>query len=271
MPDFIVVIPARYASTRLPGKPLLDILGKTMIQRVWEQAKKSSAKAVYIATDDQRIAEQVEQFGGDVVMTEANHPSGTDRLQEAVSKLDFDDADVVVNVQGDEPLIPPEVIDQVAKNIVQSGAAAATLGEAFESMDMFLNPNAVKVVNDANGFASYFSRAPIPWARDAFAQLKGSPSTDAVANEKAFEQLISMVKPLRHIGIYAYKVSLLKKFVLWPMAPLEKVECLEQLRILHNGEKIHVEEACALVPGGIDTREDLDGVCAYLANAQNSV
>ncbi len=265
MLDFIVIIPARYSSTRLPGKPLLDILGKTMIQRVYQQAEKSSAKAVFVATDDQRIFDQVRAFGGQVVMTQTDHPSGTDRLQEAVTKLGFKDTDIVVNVQGDEPLIPPAVIDQVARNISQSGAAAATLGEAFDSLEMFLNPNAVKVVNDVKGFASYFSRAPIPWARDAFANLNLSQPCEE--NESAFRELIESARPLRHIGIYAYKVSLLKKFIAWPMAPLEKVECLEQLRILHNGEKIHVEEACASVPGGIDTSEDLDAVRSFLSGS----
>lgn len=268
MSNFSVIIPARYSSTRLPGKPLLDILGKPMIQRVYEQAKKSSAVSVYVATDDQRIFDCVKSFGGDVVMTQEHHPSGTDRLQETAERLGLGDSDVVVNVQGDEPLIPPEVIDQVAKNMFQSGASSATLAEEIEALDVFLNPNVVKVVCDAEGIASYFSRAPIPWPRDAFSKFPVDSSTQE-DSEKVFQELRQNITLLRHIGIYAYRVSLLKKFVQWPMAPLESTECLEQLRILHNGEKMHVEQACLAVPGGIDTQQDLDSIRKYLSQSNS--
>ncbi len=252
MSEFFVVIPARYASSRLPGKPLLDIAGKPMVQRVYEQACFSKAKSVWVATDDDRIAEAVNNFGGQVLMTSPEHASGTDRLQEAASLLGLADEQILVNVQGDEPLIPPEVINQVANNLANNPtAAAATLCEPIMLLDDFINPNVVKVVADCSGQAMYFSRAPIPWPRDAFA--KG-------------QNLLPEGHPAwRHIGIYAYRASLLNRFIEWDNAPLEHIECLEQLRILHHGQGVHVQPACAEVPGGVDTQADLDKVRATIA------
>lgn len=247
MNNYRVIIPARYASTRLPGKPLLDIAGKPMIQRVYEQACQSNAKEVVIATDDERIADCAEQFGGKVVMTSADHESGTDRLHEVVSKLGLDDDDIVVNVQGDEPLIPPKVIEQVANNLAQSSASIATLCEPIESIDAVFDPNAVKVVADAQGYALYFSRAPIPFARD---QYTGD----------ATKTLPELIPVQRHIGIYAYRVSLLHDFVRWGSCPLEKTECLEQLRAMWHGAKIHVQQAIEAPPPGVDTQADLERV-----------
>ncbi len=254
---FTVVIPARYASTRLPAKPLKDIAGKTMIQRVYEQACLSDAAEVVVATDDQRIAEVVEGFGGRVCMTRDSHESGTDRLQEVAQILSLNNDDIVVNVQGDEPLIPPEVINQVAQNLAASKAASvATLSEPIESVEDFTNPNIVKVVSDINGLALYFSRASMPWPRDAFAEAGG-------ASELPVGNLFQ-----RHIGIYAYRVTLLNEFVVWPQAEIESTECLEQLRVLWNGHRIHVAPSVLPVPGGVDTQEDLERVRDLLANTE---
>ena len=240
---FSVIIPARFASTRLPGKPLLDIGGKPMIQHVYERARLSEAKNVIIATDDQRIVEAAESFGADVCMTRDDHPSGTDRLQEVVKLKGFYADDIVVNVQGDEPLIPPRVINQVAHNLAaEPEASIATLSEPISSVDELLNPNAVKVVADTRGRALYFSRAPIPWPRDAFALN---------------QQQMPEGNYQRHIGIYAYRVKLLNDFVNWPPCALEQTECLEQLRAMWNGAKIHVAQADEPLPAGVDTPEDL--------------
>lgn len=243
--QFIVVIPARYASTRLPGKPLRDIKGIPMIQHVWQQASKSNAARVVIATDDKRIEEVATAFGAEVCMTSDDHVSGTDRLQEVAQLLGLENDQVVVNVQGDEPLIPPEVINQVASNLEQSATAGvATLCEQFDSVIDFVNPNAVKVVSGASGNAHYFSRAPIPFPRD-----KSLGSDNSLPDEAR-----------RHIGIYAYKVASLNQFIDWDIAPLEQLESLEQLRFLANGIAIHVADACVSVPGGVDTEEDLASI-----------
>lgn len=250
--SFYVVIPARYASTRLPGKPLKDIAGKPMIQHVFERACESRAEKVIIATDDPRVQKAAQAFGADVCMTSSEHQSGTDRLQEVVAQLKLPDSAVVVNVQGDEPLIPPAVINQVAENLARDdGASVATLCEAISSVTDFRNPNIVKVVFDHTGRALYFSRAPIPWPRDAF-------------NDSATGVLPPELNARRHIGIYAYRVGLLHRFVSWPQAPLERFESLEQLRVLWQGEAIHVEEASAPVPGGVDTPEDLERLRQFL-------
>ena len=242
--SFDVIIPARYASSRLPGKPLADIAGKPMVQRVYEQATKSAAARVVVATDDMRVAEVVQAFGGEVCMTSADHASGTDRLQEVATNLGLAAERILVNVQGDEPLIPPTVIDQVAGNLARNTAAGvATLAEPITNVEDFLNPNVVKVVAEESGLARYFSRAPIPWPRDAFAM-------DRTA-------LPARLNPRRHIGIYAYRAAQLDLFVSWPMAPLEQFEALEQLRFLYNGQAIHVADAAEQVPGGVDTEQDL--------------
>ena len=253
--EFIVIIPARYASTRLPGKPLRDIAGKTMIQRVWEQASKSAASRVVIATDDQRIDAAARAFGAEVCMTDPEHPSGTDRLQQVASILGLDDDQILVNVQGDEPLIPPAVINQVAANLADNRqAGVATLAEPIEKIEDLLNPNVVKVVSSQHGIGLYFSRAPVPWPRDSFGKLAAElpeevpPGTDF----------------RRHIGIYAYRVGELNRFVDWPVAPLEECEKLEQLRFMWQGVSIHVADAVENVPAGIDTEEDLQAAISSL-------
>lgn len=256
---FTVIIPARFASSRLPGKPLCDIAGKSMIERVYLCAKKSLASKVIVATDHADIVKEVKRFGGEVCLTSAQHESGTDRLAEVVTLASLDDHEIVVNVQGDEPLIPPAVINQVAKNLHQdSRFSAATLSENIDSVDVLFNPNAVKVVKNTIGNALYFSRAPIPWSRDDFsADGFNTVAQDSLVNEKGMTSPLR-VSAQRHIGIYAYKVSLLKKFVTWPMSDLEHTEKLEQLRILDNNHQIHVETACEAVPAGVDTQEDLE-------------
>ncbi|MGB1239710.1 MAG: 3-deoxy-manno-octulosonate cytidylyltransferase [Pseudomonadales bacterium] len=241
---FSVIIPARFGSTRFPGKPLVEIAGVSMVRRVYEQAQQSDAQKIVVATDDERIFNEVKAFGGEVCMTRTDHLSGTDRLQEVVAQYGFTEDEIVVNVQGDEPMIPPALINQVAANLADnSSAAISTLSEAIESVETLLDPNAVKVLSDVNGMALYFSRAAIPWPRDAFAASK--------------QQMPQGFAWQRHIGIYAYRVAFLHKYVTWPSAAIEQVESLEQLRALYQGEKIHVAEACQAQPAGIDTPEDL--------------
>ncbi|MCE4055389.1 3-deoxy-manno-octulosonate cytidylyltransferase [Pseudomonas sp. Au-Pse12] len=244
---FTVVIPARYASTRLPGKPLQLIAGKPMIQWVWEQARKSSAERVVVATDDPRIVEACQGFGAEALLTREDHNSGTDRLAEVAAQLGLAADAIVVNVQGDEPLIPPSVINQVAANLAaHTEARMATLAEPIEDVQTLFNPNVVKVVSDLNGLALTFSRATLPWARDAFAQSR--------------EQLPEGVPYRRHIGIYAYRAGFLHDFVSWGPCWLENTESLEQLRALWHGVRIHVGEAVEAPPTGVDTAEDLERV-----------
>ncbi len=246
--SFTVVIPARYASTRLPAKPLSDIAGKPMIQHVYERACESDARQVIIATDDERIEKAARNFGAQVCMTSVHHTSGTDRLQEVVVNLGLGEREIVVNVQGDEPLIPAQVINQVAANLAaMPHASMATLSEPIHSLDDFRNPNIVKVIAAHDGRALYFSRAPIPWPRDHFAQADVNSLPDNFLAQ-------------RHIGIYAYRAALLHEFVRWQPSPLEKIESLEQLRVIWNGQVIHVAEAVAAVPGGVDTPADLQRI-----------
>jgi 3-deoxy-manno-octulosonate cytidylyltransferase (CMP-KDO synthetase) len=247
MTAFKVVIPARYGSSRLPAKPLLEIAGKPMVVHVYERALRSQAQAVVVATDDQRIADALQAYGATVVMTAAGHPSGTDRLQEVAAKMGWNSDDIIVNVQGDEPLIPPAVINQVAANLAgHSDAGIATLAELLHDVDQLTNPNIVKLVRDVNNMAMYFSRAPMPWARDAFSQ--------------GLTELPEPALYLRHLGIYAYRVSFLNAYVQWPPAPLEQIEALEQLRALYYGIKIHVDLALTSLPAGVDTMADLERV-----------
>ncbi|KXS35560.1 MAG: 3-deoxy-manno-octulosonate cytidylyltransferase (CMP-KDO synthetase) [Idiomarina sp. T82-3] len=244
--SFTVIIPARYPSSRLPGKPLADIGGKPMIQHVYERALQSGAAEVIIATDDQRIADEVERFGGRSMLTSSEHQSGTERLAEVVEQLALSEDQVVVNVQGDEPFIPPEIIRQVADNLAnQRVAPMATLAVPMATSDEVFNPNAVKVVCDSAGYALYFSRAPIPYNRDQFKSL----------NDQQPEQVDGY---MRHIGIYAYRADFIKRYVAWNESPLERIESLEQLRVLWHGEKIHVAEAIMPPAAGIDTPEDLE-------------
>lgn len=243
--DFAVVIPARYASTRLPGKPLADIHGTPMIVRVAEQARASGATEVVVATDDERVCAVVAQHGHEAMMTREDHVSGSDRVMEVVHTRGWGDDKVIVNVQGDEPLIPPTVIDQVAALLtVDATAQMATLCERVTDYESIKDPNAVKVVFDAVGRALYFSRAPIPWDRDRFAN--GVPAQGTPAGNW-----------FRHIGIYGYRTKALSAFCAWPPGRLESLESLEQLRFMENGVSIVIAEACADVPGGVDTPEDL--------------
>ncbi|WP_339387963.1 3-deoxy-manno-octulosonate cytidylyltransferase [Vibrio caribbeanicus] len=238
---FTVVIPARYQSSRLPGKPLADIGGKTMVQRVYEQALLSGAESVIIATDDVRVENAVKKFGGQLCMTSSKHESGTERLAEVVENMAIPDDHIVVNVQGDEPLIPPSNIAQVAENLAKSLAPMSTLAVEIENKDEVFNPNVVKVVRDEACHALYFSRASIPWDRENFPEISSSSNP-----------------LLRHIGIYAYRAGFINKYVSWQTSPLEQIECLEQLRVLYYGEKIHVDIARECPPAGVDTPEDLE-------------
>ncbi len=225
--SFVVIIPARYASTRLPSKPLVDINGKPMIVHVLERARESGAGRVIVATDHPDVARAVEAAGGEVCMTRADHQSGTERLAEVVEKCGFSDETVIVNVQGDEPMIPAAIIRQVADNLAQRKVGMATLAVPIHHAEEAFNPNAVKVVMDAEGYALYFSRATIPWDRDRFAQSK----------ETIGETF------LRHIGIYGYRAGFIRRYVARAPSPLEHIEMLEQLRVLWYGEKIHVAVA----------------------------
>jgi len=245
-----VVIPARYASTRFPGKPLADLCGKPMIQWVYERASLCrSVGRVVVATDDARIAKAVAAFGGEVAMTRADHATGTDRLAEVAAGLD--DA-LIVNVQGDEPLIDPAMIEAaVAPLLADSSIPMGTLKTPLTSLEEFRNPNVVKVVTDRHGFALYFSRAPIPYARDF------SPELEERWNELA---------TARHIGLYVYRREFLLEYPHLPVTPLEHQECLEQLRALEHGYRIRVAET-ALVGQGVDTPEDLARVKAILSSS----
>ena len=234
-----MVIPARYASSRFPGKPLVDIAGKPMVVRVCERAAQSGAEGVYVATDDERIRAAVEAGGFAALLTRADHPSGTDRLAEAAELLGLGDDDVVVNVQGDEPLISPALIGQVADAV--RDCEMSTACHAIHDKESLSNPNVVKVVLDASGHALYFSRAQIPYPRD-----KGGTC-------------------YRHAGIYGYRVGFLKKFAALPVSPLEKTEALEQLRALWHGHRIAVAVSKEDIPPGVDTPQDLEAVRRMLA------
>ncbi|MAJ86878.1 MAG: 3-deoxy-manno-octulosonate cytidylyltransferase [Cellvibrionales bacterium TMED148] len=244
---FTIVIPARYQSERMPMKPLVDINGKTMLQRVWERALLSSAQEVIIATDHHDIQNVAKGFGAEVCMTKIDHESGTDRLQEVASIFGYDESRIIVNVQGDEPLIPPTVIEQVAEILLQNKAVnVATLSAPIDDPEELLNPNIVKIVKNKDQFALLFSRAPIPWPRSDFAKDKKTLTEPGLTS--------------RHIGLYAYRVKTLNDFVKWPTSPIERLERLEQLRFLYHGVKIMVHEAKEFVPEGVDTATDLKRV-----------
>lgn len=254
MARFHVVIPARYSSTRLPGKPLADIAGRPMVVRVLEQALKAAPASAWVATDDQRVYDAVRDAGGDVLMTSPDHPSGTDRLAEVVAARGWGGEEIVVNVQGDEPLIHPALIADVAHVLAESPSAAiATAAHPLHDPGDFFNPNVVKVVCDVRGHAMYFSRAPIPWARDAFAQSR--------------DRLPSDLPVLRHIGIYAYRVDFLRRYAGLAPSPLENIEALEQLRALWHGYGIRVLEVAHAPAAGVDTPEDLERVRAVFDRA----
>ncbi|BEU04043.1 3-deoxy-manno-octulosonate cytidylyltransferase [Agarivorans sp. OAG1] len=238
-----IVIPARYGSSRLPGKPLRDIAGKPMIWHVWQRAAESGYSSIVVATDDQQIVDAVERFGGKAVMTSREHASGSDRLAEVATKFAWDDQDIVVNLQGDEPLLDPALLVRVAQ-LAESAtnAGLATLVSPIYAVDDLVNPNVVKAVFDQNKTAHYFSRAPIPWPRDAFAISKNAmPEGDY----------------FRHIGLYAYRVGVLKSIPQMPASPLESIECLEQLRPLQHGVEIKVAVVDKAPEHGVDTEQDL--------------
>ncbi|QIM65668.1 3-deoxy-manno-octulosonate cytidylyltransferase [Frederiksenia canicola] len=250
--DFTVIIPARYASTRLPRKPLLDIVGKPMIQHVWEKAQQAGAKRVIVATDHPEIEQTVKNFGGEVCLTSDKHNSGTERLAEVIEKMAINDDEIIVNIQGDEPLIPPVIVAQVAENLDRHHVNFATLAVKLTSKEELLNPNVVKTLTDTNGMALYFSRSPIPFPRDHFATLD--------------DEFVSQQNYLRHIGIYAYRAGFVKRYVAWQPTALEQLESLEQLRALWYGEKIHLDLAKQAPQVGVDTAEDLERVRQILAD-----
>ena len=252
-PDFVVAIPARFGASRLPGKPLRPLGGEPLIVHVVRRAQGAGAREVWVATDDARIADAVADSGAKVAMTDPAHASGSDRLAECARIAGWADGDIVVNLQGDEPFAPASGIRAVANALACSGAPMATLATPVEDAATLFDPNAVKLVRANNGDALYFSRAPVPWARDAFAADR-----DALPAGGAW---------LRHIGIYAYRVGFLRAFAALPPSTLERIESLEQLRVLENGHRIAVELAPEPFPPGIDTPEDLARAEARLAGA----
>lgn len=254
---FKVVIPARYGSTRLPGKPLRLIAGKPMIEHVCQRALAADAEQVVVATDDQRIFEQMRKLGIDTVMTRVDHNSGTERIAEVAQHYGWCDSDIIVNLQGDEPLIPSDYIRKSAEILAsQQSAGIATLATPINKVALaeIFSPNAVKVVLNKMGYALYFSRAAIPWDRKLFPQ---SPSV--VANADQY---------LRHIGIYAYTVGFLQRYINWSVSALEQIECLEQLRILWHGEAIIVATVASAPDAGVDTEQDLQRVEQILLNCK---
>lgn len=253
MSHYHIIIPARYASGRLPKKLLLPILGKPMLQHVYERACQANAASVTIATDHPEIFDLMSKIGAKVLMTSAEHPNGTSRLAEAVALLNLPADDIVVNLQGDEPLMPAVLLQQVAHNLAtHSQATIATLCEAIDQVEEIFNPHNVKVVRDQNNFALYFSRAPIPYQREGFSLDK--QLTPSYCAKQVF----------RHIGLYAYRVNFLQAYTQLTETTLEKLEALEQLRFLYFGYKIHVEESKLACPGGIDTEEDYLKICQHL-------
>ncbi len=252
---FKVVIPARFGSTRLPGKPLLNIAGKPMIAHVCQKAVEAEADEVVVATDDQRIFDSVTALGLKVVMTDANHQSGTERITEVAETRGWADDEIIVNLQGDEPLIPPAYIKEVALALGnQQQAGIATLAAEITDSEEIFNPNAVKVVLNHKGYALYFSRAAIPWDRNAFSAKGGAPS--------------HAMPYLRHIGMYAYTVKFLKDYCSWQASELEAVESLEQLRILWYGQQILVKTVAKAPEAGVDTQADLERVERVILKAR---
>ena len=248
----LVVIPARYASARLPGKPLADIAGKPMVARVHERAVASGVGPVVVATDDERVVAAARACGADAVLTSGKHASGTDRIAEVAAMRGLDPATVVVNAQGDEPLLPPSLIEQVASNLSdRPDFAIATLCEAIEREEEIFDPGVVKVVFDAHGRAAYFSRAPIPYCRGRFDARAGTARASPAGGLHN-----------RHIGLYAYRADFLSRFSSLAPAPSEIAESLEQLRAIHHGYPIHVEAARERPGPGVDTPDDLERVRA---------
>lgn len=243
---YYIVIPARMESQRLPGKPLAEVAGKPLVQHVFERALESAARTVVIATDSEQVLKAVRAFGAEAVMTSAAHPSGSDRIAECAEQSGWPDDAVVVNLQGDEPLMPAACLDQVAGLLEDTpGADVASLYWPIEAPGDITDPNIVKVVVSADGHALYFSRAAIPYARDA----------DSIGSA-----LEAGVAWRRHVGLYAYRVGALRAFTQTPATPLERAEKLEQLRFLESGRRIMMAAACKFIPAGVDTLEDLDRV-----------
>lgn len=241
-----IVIPARYASERLPGKVLIDLAGKSMLQRVWERASESAAETVVIATDDKRIVTVARSFGARVLMTSPDHQSGSDRIAECAEKLSWPDNHLVVNLQADEPLMPAACLDQVSHLLDQRpDCEVASLFWPITESKEVQNPNAVKVVTDSMGRALYFSRAPIPYVR-AFVDIDKAISA-------GYEWK-------RHLGLYAYRLEALRRYTVSRSTPLELAERLEQLRVMEQGGRIALARACEFIPAGIDTPDDLDRV-----------
>lgn len=249
MHEFTVIIPARYGATRLPGKPLLHLAGRPVIAHVWQRAIDSGAGRVIVATDDARIAEAVRAIGGSVCLTRADHPSGTDRLAEVVEREGLSPEAIIVNLQGDEPLMPPALLTQVAEALAaEPRAAMATLSAPMTDADMLHDPHTVKVLTDQAGRALYFSRAPVPWDRE------GQPRRQIAAAR-------------RHLGIYAYRADFLARHAALPPSELEQLEQLEQLRALEAGEWIQVAEAVTAPGQGIDTAADLMAAEMHLSDS----
>jgi 3-deoxy-manno-octulosonate cytidylyltransferase (CMP-KDO synthetase) len=252
---FKVVIPARYGSTRLPGKPLLPIVGKPMIAYVCERAREAAADEIVVATDDERIHQAVRALGINAVMTRTDHQSGTERIAEVAEQLGWTDDEIIVNLQGDEPLIDPAYLRDAAAVLAgQRQAGIATLAAEIRDREEIFNPNAVKVVLNRHGYALYFSRAPIPWDRDGFAAGPRTPT--------------GKMPYYRHIGMYAYTVDFLRRYCSWETSVLERTESLEQLRILWQGEAIAVKVVDKVPSAGVDTQEDLERVEQFLRTAR---
>ena len=249
--SFRIVIPARFASTRLPGKPLRDICGKPMIVRVIEQAKKSNAEEVIVATDSQKIVNALSEIDVQVCITREDHQSGTERLSEVIEQMGFDDDQILINLQGDEPMMPPVCLNQVGQALEQdSQLKMATLCTPLTDLEELFDPHAVKVVRDINDYALYFTRAAVPWSRDCF-----NETPRKMPQGQDYQ---------RHIGLYGYRAGFIKQYLEWQSSDIEKTESLEQLRVLYHGEKIKVISA-EIAPGpGVDTIDDLNQVCERL-------
>lgn len=250
--SFSIVIPARFASTRLPGKPLLDICGKPMIAHVIEQAKKSDADEIIVATDSPKIADAISGLDVQICMTHENHQSGTERLSEVIQQLKLDDDQILVNLQGDEPMMPPECLNQVGHALEQDkNLKMATLCTPLADIEELFNPHSVKVVRDINDFALYFTRAAVPWSKQDF-----NEKPRKLPNEQDYQ---------RHIGLYGYRAGFIRQYLDWQPCQMEKTESLEQLRVLYYGERIKVLTA-KIPPGpGVDTEEDLKRVCDLIS------
>jgi len=253
---FVIVIPARFASSRLPGKPLKPIHGHPMIEWTWRQAQKAGADRVIVTTESVKVQQVCEAFGAEVALTGDHHQSGTERIAEVIEQCGLQDDDIIVNVQGDEPMLPHQLMQQVAQGLInQPEIPMATLCEPIEDLDSVFDPHAVKVTRDAHQCAINFSRAPLPWSRDSFDKLP--------------PEMPDNFQYYRHIGLYAYRAGFVKQYVAWPECALEQVEKLEQLRVLWHGEKILVLEAEMDAGVGVDTEADLARV-SKLMQAQSA-